>query len=56
MEGDRKCIVCGKRYHFCIHDVESKNKPQWMVIYCSEKCRAMSKAKIKMQEEKNGIR
>lgn len=48
--GDRQCIVCGKKYHFCYHDIESKCAPSWKVIYCSEEC----KNKSKIRKEKNG--
>ncbi len=41
MRGDRKCVVCGKKYNFC--PICGKNDPYetWKYIYCSEDCRQL---------------
>ena len=36
---NRKCCVCGKEYSYCNTCGEDRNKPLWMLSYCSENCK-----------------
>lgn len=38
--GDRKCLVCGKDYHFCGSNCQdAKANETWRALYCSQACR-----------------
>lgn len=38
---NRKCLVCGKEYSYCMYCEKDKNKPTWMNSYDSENCRTI---------------
>ena len=35
---ERICICCGKKYEYCPHCGDYKNKPRWMTNYDDEGC------------------
>ena len=38
--GDRVCIICGKKYHYCGSNCQEPNaKETWRALYCSQACR-----------------
>lgn len=41
MRGDRKCIICGKKYKYCIPCGNGSPNETWRYIYCSEDCRQL---------------
>lgn len=41
MRGDRKCMVCGKKYNFCTICGKGNPYDTWKYIYCSEDCRKL---------------
>lgn len=40
---NKKCIVCGKKYYFCVSCNEAK-LPAWHAIYCGDNCRKIYNA------------
>ena len=38
--GDRECLVCRKKYHFCGVECQgAKPDETWRTLYCSQACR-----------------
>lgn len=33
---NRKCVICGKDYSYCVSCSEDMNKPTWMTSFCCE--------------------
>ena len=36
---NRTCIACGKKYSYCNHCSQDRDKEPWYSIYCSGNCR-----------------
>ena len=36
---NRTCIACGKKYSYCNHCSQDRNKEPWHSIYCENNCR-----------------
>lgn len=40
-QANRVCKTCGKNYFFCSNCDKTLNSPQWMLMWCSENCKAV---------------
>lgn len=58
----RKCIVCGKEYHYCKSCPKDAKKETWYALYDNENCKNISQAltdynfnKITKEEAKDAL-
>ena len=58
----RKCLVCGKEYHYCRTCPKNAKKETWYALYDSENCKNISQAltdynfnKITKEEAKDAL-
>lgn len=42
MKNNRKCLICGKGYHYCPTCPDDSEKPNWYFVFCSEKCNQLN--------------
>lgn len=43
MNLNRKCFLCGKKYHYCPTCESDQLKPVWHVLFCCEVCKDLDK-------------
>lgn len=43
-KNNRTCCVCGKEYSYCPTCTKDLDRPEWMIVYCSENCKKVYEA------------
>lgn len=39
VSNNKKCIMCGKTYTFCLNCSKFDSLPRWMAMFCGQKCK-----------------
>ena len=52
---ERTCAVCRQNYKFCPHCNEDKNKPLWLLTFCSSNCKNIYDVTSQFEDNRIGI-